>query len=168
MVRAMQRLLLALLACSLIAAGGPKATANPGSALSSAAPAQVAVGFDAGLAAFERQDWQAVIDIMAQVIEEEPWHDEAYNRMGFAYRKLGDFDRALEAYDKALRLNPDNRGAMEYLGETYLELGRIDAAEAMLTQLEAACATVAGACEEWRDLKAAYDARLVSNMTGTN
>jgi Flp pilus assembly protein TadD len=48
-----------------------------------------------GKAAFEREDWQAVIDHMTRAIEERPWDDDAHNLMGFAYRKLGDYDRAL-------------------------------------------------------------------------
>ena len=75
-----------------------------------------------GATAFEREDWPAVIDHMTKATAERPWHDDAYNLMGFAYRKLGDYDKALQSYDRALELNPHHRGALEYLGEAYLEL----------------------------------------------
>jgi tetratricopeptide (TPR) repeat protein len=121
--------------------------------------------YAAGLAAFEREDWPEVIKIMERVVAQEPWQDDAYTRLGFAYRKQGDYEHALEAYDKALKLNPHHRGALEYLGEAYLEMGRRGDAEAMLTRLAAACRRVApdggdwrDDCEEWQDLSAALDA----------
>lgn len=126
--------------------------------------------FGRGKAAFDRQDWQGVIEHMSRVIAERPWHDDAHNLMGFAYRKLGDYDRALEAYDRALELNPHHRGALEYLGEAYLELDRPERAKEMLDRLAAACQRVAdgatavatreSGCPEWRELKEAYDAHV--------
>jgi tetratricopeptide (TPR) repeat protein len=121
--------------------------------------------YAAGLAAFERENWLGVIVAMEAVVAQKPWHDDAHTRLGFAYRKQGDYERALEAYGKALELNPHHRGALEYLGEAYLEMGRRGDAEAMLARLAAACRRVAGEpddwqsdCEEWQDLSAALDA----------
>jgi tetratricopeptide (TPR) repeat protein len=129
------------------------------------APPPAAAGQDdyaAGLAAFKQQDWQGVIDHMARVIEERPWEDEAYNLSGFAYRKLGDYQRALEFYDKALRLNPHNRGALEYLGEAYLDMDRLQDAQAMLDRLNRECERLADQskdeqpdCQEREDLEEA-------------
>jgi tetratricopeptide (TPR) repeat protein len=120
-----------------------------------------------GAAAFEREDWPAVIEHMTRAVQQRPWHDDAYNLMGFAYRKLGDYDQALQAYDRALGLNPHHRGALEYLGEAYLELDRPEDAKAMLERLEVECQRIAPAatgghwqtdCEEWQELSEAYDA----------
>jgi tetratricopeptide (TPR) repeat protein len=87
-----------------------------------------------GAAAFEREDWQAVVDHMSRAVEERPWHDDAYNLMGFAYRKLGDYMKALDMYDRALQLAPNFPDAIEYRGEAYLALNRIDdAKQAYLT-----------------------------------
>ena len=99
--------------------------------------------YAAGKAAFGREDWAEVIEHMTRVIAERPWHDDAHNLMGFAYRKLGDYDRALEEYDRALKLNPHHRGALEYLGEAYLELDRPELAKEMLDRLAAECQRVA-------------------------
>jgi tetratricopeptide (TPR) repeat protein len=127
------------------------------------APAGAVDHYGLGLAAHQRGDWQAVINHMVKAIEQKPWHADAYNLAGFAWRKLGDYERALVLYDKALELNPHHRGALEYLGEAYLELDRPEDAEALLQRLATACQRIAdGAdwqdCEEWQDLKAAYDA----------
>jgi tetratricopeptide (TPR) repeat protein len=143
---------------------GPALAVTSGGMSEQAAPADD--DYAQGKAAFEREDWPEVVEHMTRVIAERPWHDDAHNLLGFAYRKLGDYDRALEAYDRALDLNPHHRGALEYLGEAYLELDRPELAKEMLDRLAAACqqvavrATAADApadCEEWRELKGAYD-----------
>ena len=46
--------------------------------------------------------------------------------MGYAYRKTGDATQGLAMYDKALQMSPRFPDAMEYRGEAYLALGRID------------------------------------------
>jgi len=119
--------------------------------------------FDAGVLAFEHGDWRAVIEHTEAVIARRPWHDEARYLTGFAWRRLGDHERALAAYDRAPALNPHNRGALEYLGGACLELDRPDDALALLARLEEACRRAYGDiwrtdCEEWADLKSAHDA----------
>jgi tetratricopeptide (TPR) repeat protein len=120
-----------------------------------------------GATAFEREDWPAVIEHMTRAIAERPWDDDAHNLMGFAYRKLGDYDRALEQYDRALALNPHHRGALEYLGEAYLEMDQPELAKGLLDRLVVECqrldvsATDGGwqaNCDEWQDLNEAYRA----------
>jgi len=130
-------------------------------------PARAA--YEAGLVAFEAGDWQDVIDRMAEVIDIRPWHADAYNRAGFAYRKLGDYDQALVFYDRALEIDPHHRGALEYLGEAYLELDRPEDARALLERLATECRRIASgagdwraSCEEWQDLKEAYDGHLAA------
>ena len=58
---------------------------------------------------------------------------EAWNYVGYTSRKLGSYDEALTAYDKALKLKPGYADALEYRGEAYLGLNRIpDAQQAYL------------------------------------
>jgi tetratricopeptide (TPR) repeat protein len=54
---------------------------------------------------------------------------EAWNYVGYTSRKLGEYDKALQAYDEALRLNPSYGEAIEYRGEAYLALNRIEDAK---------------------------------------
>jgi tetratricopeptide (TPR) repeat protein len=53
---------------------------------------------------------------------------EAYTYMGYANRKLGRYDEALHAYEQALKINPNTPHAIEYQGEAFLGLNRIDEA----------------------------------------
>lgn len=66
-------------------------------------------------------------------------HPDILNYRGFASRKLGRFDVAIEYYAAALALDPDHRGANEYLGELYLQLGRVEDARRQLAKLDALC-----------------------------
>jgi tetratricopeptide (TPR) repeat protein len=51
---------------------------------------------------------------------------EAFTYLGYANRKLGRHSEALEAYGRALSINPDYPHAIEYQGQAFLGLNRID------------------------------------------
>jgi tetratricopeptide (TPR) repeat protein len=58
---------------------------------------------------------------------------EAWNYVGYTNRKLGNYDAALTAYERALALHPGYPEALEYRGEAYLGLSRVsDAQQAYL------------------------------------
>jgi cytochrome c-type biogenesis protein CcmH/NrfG len=119
-----------------------------------------------GIEAWDKSDWPAVIAAMQKVVARRPHHDNAWTRLGYAYRKLRDYDASLAAYDRALKRNPHNRAALEYLGEAYVELGRVEEAKATLTLLAAECRRISltfsdgkftDGCGEFADLKAAIE-----------
>ena len=113
-----------------------------------------------GKAAFDRKDWQAAIANLSLVQAGGSRQDEAQTMVAYAWRKLGRYDLALENYAAVLARNPRDRGALEYLGEAYLDLGRVDDANATRARLAQACGTAAAApsagCEELEDLERAY------------
>jgi tetratricopeptide (TPR) repeat protein len=78
---------------------------------------------------------------------------EAWNYVGYTSRKLGEHDKALAAYDEALRLKPDYAEAMEYRGEAYLGLNRLDDAKKAYMDLFGAQRQMANelmaAMEQW-------------------
>ena len=63
---------------------------------------------------------------------------DLYNYLGYATRKQknSDFELAEEHYLKALELDSDHIGALEYLGELYYETNRKDKAVEMLMRLK--------------------------------
>ena len=68
--------------------------------------------------------------------------------------------KACEHYNTALKLNPNHKGAHEYLGEVCLMNGKAAKAEEHLAHLKTICG--GNACEEYDDLAkslAAYKAK---------
>ena len=77
-----------------------------------------------------------------------------YSLMGFALRKTGDRPQAMTYYNKALAMDPAHRGALEYQGELFVELGQLDKAKENLAKLKRQCLF---GCEEADDLKEAIE-----------
>jgi Flp pilus assembly protein TadD len=97
----------------------------------------------------DAEDWNGAVQILFRVVAESPESAEAYSYLGQSHRKLGDPDRALIYYDQALYLDPNNRSALECLGEPYLDLNDLTRAEAKLARLVRICGM---GCSEVRDL----------------
>lgn len=66
-------------------------------------------------------------------------HPDVLNYIGFTNRKLGHYVTAETYYRAALAIDPNHRGATEYLGELYLEIGRVAEARQQLARLESLC-----------------------------
>jgi tetratricopeptide (TPR) repeat protein len=63
----------------------------------------------------------------------DPQMHEAWNYVGYTNRKLGNYDVALAAYERALALHPGYPEALEYRGEAFLAVNRVaDAQQAYL------------------------------------
>ena len=69
------------------------------------------------------------------------------NYFGFALRKTGDFEKAEIFYLKGLELDAGHLGINEYLGELYVQTGRIELAKERLQVLNGC------KCEEYEELK---------------
>lgn len=74
----------------------------------------------------------------------------AYTMMGYAERKMGNYKLSLSYYEKALKLEPNNVNAHEYLGEAYVEQGELDLAKSELGKVKALCGNTS--CEQYQDL----------------
>ncbi len=108
-----------------------------------------------GRQAVKAKQWEKAIGFLTKVVAAEPKNADAFNYLGYAYRKSGDFSRAVANYKQALALDPKHRGAHEYIGEAYLEQGDLARAEHHLKRLDKLCFF---GCEEYDDLKEAVAA----------
>ncbi len=75
-----------------------------------------------------QEAYKASLPHFATAVRLDTSMHEAYTYLGYANRKLGRYDESLQAYDRALKINPDTPYAIEYQGEAYLALHRIDEA----------------------------------------
>ena len=76
-----------------------------------------------------RQAYSKALEQFIDAVGKQPTMYQAWNYLGFANRHLGNYDDSLSAYAKALELNPAYPDAIEYRGEAYLGLNRIDDAK---------------------------------------
>ena len=107
----------------------------------------------------DAKDFPGAIAELTPMLEASPSAD-VYNLMGFSLRKSGDLKQAQTFYSKALDFDPSHKGALEYQGELYLQIGDIDRAKANLTKLAALCPT---GCEERGELEAKIEAAATAN-----
>ena len=76
--------------------------------------------FQTGMQLITVDEPDAAIEKLNQVIELKPDFAEAWNRRGNAYAALGDEDRALADYERAITLNPYQFGTLESCGEIWM------------------------------------------------
>jgi tetratricopeptide (TPR) repeat protein len=93
------------------------------------------LGARTALEARARAQFEGALKDFTLAAETFPDLFQAYNGMGYAWRKLGNYEKALELYDRAIAMAPGlYTEAMEYRAEAYLGLNRID--DAMRAYLE--------------------------------
>lgn len=139
-----------LVSMSAVMAAGSSSTSRP----PAASPAQP-TPYELGVKAVKARDYARALTQFQKVVQTDPRNADAWNYIGFSHRHLKQFDQSLAAYQKALGINPDHRGANEYLGELYLQMGDLAKARGRLAKLGTLCPS---GCEELDDLKKAVEA----------
>ena len=113
---------------------------------------EISPTYSEALNAVAKKDYRRAVILLERELAENERNADAFNTLGFSHRMLGDLDLAVVFYLKALAINPDHRGAHEYLGETYLKLDQLAKAREHLARLDDICWLP---CEQYTDLKAA-------------
>lgn len=117
--------------------------------------------FAGGKRAIGTRDWEAAIRALTNAGLRDARNADIQNYLGYAYRRLRQFDPAMQHYQRALTLNPRHRSAHEHLGEAYLARGDLAKAKEHLAALEQICLIP---CDEYDDLRRAIaDYNKVAN-----
>ncbi len=106
--------------------------------------------------AIDAKDFKSAVGHLTKAVQEMPNDADAHSMLGYSYRKVGTFDKSMEHYQRALKIDSSHRYAHEYLGELYLDMNQPDNAEKQLAALKKACPFF-GKCEEYDDLKKEID-----------
>jgi tetratricopeptide (TPR) repeat protein len=92
---------------------------------------------------------QALADL--KIIDSEFKNNaDVNNLLGYSSRKLKQYKPAASYYEKALRIDPNHLGALEYQGELFVLTNKLSAAKKNLVKLEKLCGLK---CGEYLDLK---------------
>ena len=107
---------------------------------------------------------------LQSLVGRSPQLAEAWNALGYTQRKLGSYDDSLASYAKALELKPGYPEALEYRGEAYLRLNRIQDAKQTYLDLFAGnrkiAATLLESMQEW--IKAQQGSHVVDASVVTD
>lgn len=69
---------------------------------------------------YDNGSFEEAVKVMEELVKEIPTDPILYNNMGLVYKRAGNTSKALEAYSKALALNPDYPEALNNIGTVYL------------------------------------------------
>ncbi|QDL55288.1 tetratricopeptide repeat protein [Rhodoferax aquaticus] len=113
--------------------------------------------------AIERGGWSRAQYDLQSVVRDVPDNADAHNLLAYTYRKQEkpDLAKAFEHYKVALKLDPQHKGAHEYIGEAYLMAKQPAQAEKHLQDLARICGNTH--CEEYVDLAKALAAYKKAN-----
>ena len=100
-------------------------------------------------AKIKARDFRAAITELNLMIDKGVQHADLYSLLGYSLRKSGDQKTAMTFYAKALEFNPEHKGALEYQGELFVEIGDVARARANAVKLAKLCPQ---GCEERDDL----------------
>jgi tetratricopeptide (TPR) repeat protein len=144
---------------ALAVLGGAVFAADTSSAPAAVVPDRLATA----RAAIAAKDWQKAIAQLSVVVKAEPKNADAHNLLAYSNRKQAqpNLAKAFEHYKIALQLDPNHKGAHEYIGEAYLMDKKPEEAQKHLDALEKLCGNTT--CEEYADLAKALVAYRANN-----
>jgi Flp pilus assembly protein TadD len=105
----------------------------------------------------DAKEWTKAAAAFKRATAADPKNADAWNMLGFSSRWAGDYQGAFAAYDQALKLNPNHRGAHSYLGVAYVKTNDMAKAQAQLAKVESLCGNKT--CDEYKLLAGAIAAR---------
>lgn len=91
-----------------------------------------------GVRSQEKGKYQDAIHLYEKALKKNPEHADSLNNLGFSLRMLGKryMDKAARAYERALLVDAEHEGALEYQGELYLWWGKLELANRNLLKLK--------------------------------
>ena len=94
-----------------------------------------------------QKHYKKAIGYLLKHNKEFPADPNTLNYLGFAHRKIGDYENAEIYYSMGLELDPKHVGINEYMGELFVVTNRLDKARERLAVLKDCN------CKEYKDLK---------------
>ena len=108
----------------------------------------------------KKEKYKRAIEKLKKAKKEEPDNADVFNYLGFAHRKIGDYDNSKIFYEEALAIQQNHKLALEYQGELFLTLNDISSAQSNLRKLEALCPQ---GCDELQDLGTAVSKYIIEH-----
>ena len=116
--------------------GMESAAKAPNGAITSAAelriPASARKAFDEGMTAWQKRDYKQAAEKFEKSVADYPQYDTAYNNLGVMYAHLGENEKSLAAFKRAVELNDKNADADRNLARLLIRQKDYPQAEELL------------------------------------
>lgn len=101
----------------------------------------------------KKEQYSEAITVLEKILNQKIYKKDPdiLNEYAFALRQSGNLSKAETFYNQALKIDPEHKGALEYLGELYVDTNRKNKAVLILKKLKNC------KCEEYSELKAYID-----------
>ena len=103
-----------------------------------------------------QKNYKKAIGYLLKHNKKFPADPNTLNYLGFAHRKIGDYENAEIYYSMGLELDPKHVGINEYMGELFVVTNRIDKAKERLAVLKDCN------CKEYKELKLVIEGKKES------
>ena len=103
-----------------------------------------------------QEHYKKAIGYLLKHNKEFPADPNTLNYLGFAHRKIGDYENAEIYYSMGLELDPKHVGINEYMGELFVATNRLDKAKERLAVLKDCN------CKEYKELKLVIEGKKES------
>lgn len=113
-------------------------------------------GYKVAYDLIKAEKYEAGIAAMLALGEDN--HPDVATSVGFAWRKLGDYDKAKLWYDRALTADPVHVVTLSYYGMWHAEQGNVLKAEDFLQKINFICG--GPDCEPYKNLKGVIDGKF--------
>jgi tetratricopeptide (TPR) repeat protein len=100
------------------------------------------------------QNYSAALTALQAADQEFANNADINNLLGFVNRKLKQYSQSATYYTKALKIDPNHLGALEYQGELFVIQKKTALAKKNLDKLKKLCGA---SCEQYLDLKKVID-----------
>lgn len=121
--------------------------------------------YAAALRLIRDERYADAIPRLEKALRARPNDADVLNYLGFTQRMVGNYQVSLDYYQRGLAIDPNHKGAREYLGELYLKLNQLANARTQLAELTRLCPS---GCEEKEVLTksiATYETATASSVT---
>jgi tetratricopeptide (TPR) repeat protein len=95
--------------------------------------------YSMALRLIHHEKYADAIPYLERALNDRPNNADVLNYLGYTHRMVGENQTSLLYYKKALAIDPDHKGAHEYMGELYLNMHDLTNANLQMAELVRLC-----------------------------
>ena len=77
----------------------------------------------------KKEQFESAIKKLTKYTKKKPKDSDGWTLLAFSNRKISEFDKAKDFYEKAISIDENNKTALEYQGEFFAQIGEMEKAK---------------------------------------